>query len=101
MLCPACYSVMRRSCSWWASMHSRSARAPAAEGRPSGRASSSHARSAQTPWPTIVRLNLRDLEAMFNGRIRALAKALVFGTKVSGIADGTDLETTEHGTECG
>ena len=49
----------------------------------------------------IVRLNLRDLEAMFNGRIRALAKAWVFGTKVSGIADGTDLETTEHGTECG
>jgi len=43
----------------------------------------------------IVKWNLRDLEVVFNGRIRALAKAGVFGGKVSGIADGTDLETTE------
>jgi hypothetical protein len=46
----------------------------------------------------IVKWNLRDLEAVFNGSIRALAKAGVFGAKVSGIADGTDLETTEHDT---
>ena len=43
----------------------------------------------------IVKWNLRDLEVVFNGSIRALAKAGVFGAKVSGIADGTDLETTE------
>ena len=49
----------------------------------------------------IVKWNLQDLEAVFNGAIRALAKAGVFGAKVTGIADGTDLETTEHYTGCG
>jgi hypothetical protein len=49
----------------------------------------------------IVQCNLRALEAVFNGAIRALAKAGVFGTKVTGIADGTDLETTERYTGCG
>jgi hypothetical protein len=49
----------------------------------------------------IVKWNLRDLEAVFNGAIRALAKAGVFGAKVTGIADGTDLETTEHYIGCG
>ena len=49
----------------------------------------------------IVKWHLRDLEAVFNGSIRALAKAGVFGAKVTGIADGTDLETTEHYTGCG
>jgi Transposase DDE domain len=49
----------------------------------------------------IVTLNLRHLEAVFNGSIRALAKAGVFGAKVTGIADGTDLETTERYTGCG
>jgi hypothetical protein len=49
----------------------------------------------------IVKWNLRDLEMVFNGAIRALAKAGVFGAKVTGIADGTDLETTEHYTGCG
>jgi hypothetical protein len=49
----------------------------------------------------IVTWNLRDLEMVFNGAIRALAKARVFGTKVTGIADGTDLETTERYTGCG
>ena len=54
-------------------------------------------RSARIPWPTIsCKWNLRDLEAVFNGAIRALAKAGVFGAKVTGIADGTDLETTER-----
>jgi hypothetical protein len=46
----------------------------------------------------IVQLNLRDLEALFNGVIRALAKAGVFGTKVTGMADGTDWATTERYT---
>lgn len=49
----------------------------------------------------IVKWNLRDLEIVFNGAIRALAKAGVFGAKVAGIADGTDLETTERYTGCG
>jgi hypothetical protein len=49
----------------------------------------------------IVKWNLQDLEAVFNGAIRALAKAGVFGAKVTGIADGTDLETTERYRGCG
>jgi hypothetical protein len=49
----------------------------------------------------ITKWNLRDLEAVFNGAIRALAKAGVFGKQVTGIADGTDLETTERYTGCG
>jgi len=49
----------------------------------------------------IVKWNLRDLERVFNGAIRALAKAGVFAKQVTGIADGTDLETTERDTGCG
>jgi hypothetical protein len=49
----------------------------------------------------IVKWNLRDLEFVFNGAIRALAKAGVFGQKVTGIADGTDLETTARDRGCG
>jgi hypothetical protein len=49
----------------------------------------------------IVKWNLRDLEAVFNGAIRAFAKAGVFCKQVTGIADGTDLETTERYTGCG
>jgi Transposase DDE domain len=49
----------------------------------------------------IVKWNLRDLEAVFNGAIRAFAKAGVFGKQVTGIADGTDLETTERYSGCG
>ena len=56
---------------------------------------------ADTLAKNIVKLNLRDLEVVFNGAIRALAKAGVFGAKVTGIADGTDLETTERYTGCG
>jgi hypothetical protein len=48
-----------------------------------------------------VKWNLRDLEAVFNGAIRALARAGVFGAKVTGIAEGTDLETTERYAGCG
>jgi Transposase DDE domain len=49
----------------------------------------------------IVKLNLQDLEAVFNGAIRALATGGVFGKRVTGIADGTDLETTAHYAGCG
>ena len=49
----------------------------------------------------IVKWDLRDLEMVFNGAIRALAKAGVFGKQVTGIADGTDLETTERYAGCG
>jgi len=49
----------------------------------------------------IVKWNLQDLEVVFNGSIRALATAGVFGAKVTGIADGTDLETTACYTGCG
>jgi Transposase DDE domain len=64
---------------------------------------------ARTPGPicpdtlakNIVKWNLRELEAVFNGSIRALAQAGVFDAKVTGIADGTDLETTERYTGCG
>jgi hypothetical protein len=57
--------------------------------------------SPETLANNIVKLNLRDLEVVFNGAIRALAKAKVFGGKVTGMADGTDLETTERYTGCG
>jgi hypothetical protein len=48
-----------------------------------------------------VKLHVRDLECVFNGAIRALATAKVFGAQVTGLADGTDLETTERYTGCG
>jgi hypothetical protein len=48
-----------------------------------------------------VKWTLRDLEAVFNGSMRALAKAGGFGAKVTGIADGTDLETTDRYAGCG
>ena len=49
----------------------------------------------------IVKLNVRDLEALFNGVIRALAQAGVVRAKVTGIVDGTDLETTAQYEGCG
>jgi hypothetical protein len=48
-----------------------------------------------------VKWDLWQLEAGFNGAIRALAQAAVFGAKVSGMADGTDLGTTAHYRGCG
>jgi hypothetical protein len=50
---------------------------------------------------TIVKWHVRDLEGVFNGAIRALAQAGVCGAKVTGIADGTDLETTARYRGCG
>jgi hypothetical protein len=49
----------------------------------------------------LVKLNLRDLEVWFNGTIRALAKAGLFGAKVTGIIDATALETTAQYEGCG
>ena len=57
--------------------------------------------SPETLANNIVKLNLRDLEQVFNGAIRALAKAGVFAKQVTGIADGTDLETTARYRGCG
>jgi hypothetical protein len=51
---------------------------------------------------TIVKLNVRDLEALLNRVIRALAKAGVWlAAKVTGIVDATDLETTAQDEGCG
>jgi hypothetical protein len=49
----------------------------------------------------IVQLNLRDLEALFNSVIRALAKAGILAAKVTAIIDATDLETTAQYEGCG
>jgi hypothetical protein len=48
----------------------------------------------------LVRLNLRELESVFHGAIRALARAGVFEAQVTAIVDGTDLETTAPYTGC-
>jgi hypothetical protein len=48
-----------------------------------------------------VKWHLRALEEVFKGAIRALAKAGGLGAKVTGIMDGTALETTERYTGCG
>jgi hypothetical protein len=42
----------------------------------------------------IVQRKARDLEAVCTGAIRAVARAGGFGEKVTGMADGPDLETT-------
>jgi hypothetical protein len=42
----------------------------------------------------IVKLHLHDREALFNGVIRAVARAGILGAKVTGSVDGTDLEMT-------
>jgi hypothetical protein len=57
--------------------------------------------SPETLANNIVKLNLRDLERLFNGAIRALAQAGLFARRVMGIADGTDLETTARYRGCG
>jgi hypothetical protein len=74
-----------------------------------GQRGATRRQGARTPGPIgpdtlakpIVKRNLRDLEAVFHGRIRALAQAGIFGAQVTGIVDGTDLETTERYTGCG
>ena len=49
----------------------------------------------------IVKLNLWDLEAVFNSAIRALARTGVLAAKITGIVDATDLETTAQYEGCG
>jgi Transposase DDE domain len=49
----------------------------------------------------IVKLNLRDLESLFNSVIQALAKTGVLAAKITGIVDATDLETTAQYEGCG
>jgi hypothetical protein len=49
----------------------------------------------------IVKLNVRDLEALFNSVIRALARTGVLAAKITGIVDATDLETTPQYEGCG
>jgi hypothetical protein len=49
----------------------------------------------------LVPLNVRDLEAVFNGVIRALAKMGLFAPKMTGIIAATDLETTAQYEGCG
>jgi hypothetical protein len=49
----------------------------------------------------LVKLNVRDVAVLFNGALRALAKAGVFAAKVTGIVDATDLETTAVYEGCG
>jgi hypothetical protein len=49
----------------------------------------------------IVQLNVRDLAALFNGVIRALARAGVLAAQLTGIVDATDLETTAQYEGCG
>jgi hypothetical protein len=48
-----------------------------------------------------VKWNLRDREAVFQGAVRALAKAGVFAAKVTGMVAATDLETTRCSAGCG
>jgi hypothetical protein len=48
-----------------------------------------------------VQLHVRDLEAWFNGVIRALAKGGVCAATVTGVVDATDLETTAPYEGCG
>lgn len=58
-------------------------------------------RCAETMANDIVKLNWRALKALFNGNIRALAQVKIFGPKVTGILDATDLETTKRYSGCG
>jgi len=44
----------------------------------------------------MVPCHVRDLEALCNGVMRGVAQAGGFGKRVTGMADGTALETTEH-----
>ena len=49
----------------------------------------------------IVKLSLTAMEAFLNGVVQDLAKAGVFVRQVTGILDGTDLETTARYEGCG
>jgi hypothetical protein len=49
----------------------------------------------------IVKLNGRELAAVCNGVIRAVARAGGLGATVTGLADGTDWQTPERSPGCG
>lgn len=49
----------------------------------------------------IVQLNLQAMAAFLNGVVQDLAQASVFARHVTGILDGTDLETTARYEGCG
>ena len=49
----------------------------------------------------LVKMDLRALETLFNSTIRTLVKAGLLRTQVTGIVDGTDLETTAQYEGCG
>jgi hypothetical protein len=49
----------------------------------------------------MVKLNLRDLETLFNGVMQALAQTRGLAAKITGIIDATDLETTAQYEGCG
>jgi hypothetical protein len=49
----------------------------------------------------IVKLSLGAMEAFLNGVVQDLARAGVFARQVTGILDGTDLETTARYEGCG
>jgi hypothetical protein len=57
--------------------------------------------SAATLADHIVTLNVRALAVLFNSVIRALAKTRIFGAKVIGLVEATDLETTALYEGCG
>ena len=44
----------------------------------------------------LVRLHLQALESVFHGAMRALARAGVFAAQVTGLVDGSALETTAY-----
>jgi hypothetical protein len=49
----------------------------------------------------IVKLSLEAMAAFLNGVVHDLAQAKVFAQQVTGIVDGTDLETTARYEGCG
>jgi len=55
----------------------------------------------ETLAKNLVKLNLAAMEMFLNGVIQALAKAGMFPRQVTGILDGTDLETTAQAEGCG
>jgi len=55
----------------------------------------------ETLAPPSVKLNLRALEALFNGSSEALAQVGVLARQVTGLLDATALEPTAHSTDGG
>jgi hypothetical protein len=49
----------------------------------------------------IMQWHVRELQAVCNGCMRALAHAVGFGAEGTGVADGTDLETTDRSRDGG